>query len=81
MTVAFEGKPEWVADGGRTDGDGLLMLLLLDDAGIILGASPKTAVHQQLMQIDKRRNRNVHHKQITLLLPDEFMASNIAHVG
>jgi hypothetical protein len=47
-----------VADGDGMDIGGFLMLLLLNDAGIARGASPKTAVHQQMMQIDKRRDRD-----------------------
>jgi hypothetical protein len=52
-----------VADGGEIDVDGF-MLLLRDDGGIIPGASPKTAVQQQVMQIDERRNRDARHPDL-----------------
>ena len=45
-----------VADVGGIDVDGFLMLLPWDDGGLIPGASPKTTVQQQVMQIDERRN-------------------------
>jgi hypothetical protein len=38
-----------VAAGGEADVDGFFILLLLDDSGITLGASPETIVHEQMV--------------------------------
>jgi hypothetical protein len=43
------------AAGSTSDASEFLMLLLLDDGRIVPGASPETALGQQLMQLSQRR--------------------------
>jgi hypothetical protein len=49
------GMLSWRGAGDSTAGAGeFLMLLLLDDDRIVLGASPETALGQQLVQLSER---------------------------
>jgi hypothetical protein len=47
--LSWCGARDGSAGGGR-----FLILLLLDDVRIVLGASPETALDQQVMQVNQR---------------------------
>jgi hypothetical protein len=53
------GMLSWRGAAGSDSVGGLPILLLLDDARIVQGASPETTLDQQMMQLSQRRYRHL----------------------